>query len=35
LDRIISKNLADEMINEPILNEFIWRYLVHYGALKP
>jgi hypothetical protein len=35
MHRSISKNLADEMINEPILNEFIWRYLVHYGALKP
>ena len=35
MHRSISKNLYDQMINEPLLNEFIWRYLVHYGALKP
>jgi hypothetical protein len=35
MHRSISKNLADEMINDPILDHFIWRTLVHYGLLKP
>jgi len=29
------KNTFDASINDPLLNEFIWRYLVHYGMLKP
>jgi hypothetical protein len=35
LNRGMSRNTYDEMINDPVLNEFIWRYLVHYGLLKP
>ena len=29
------KNTFDASINDPLLNEFIWRYLVHYGVIKP
>jgi hypothetical protein len=29
------KSTFDASINDPLMNEFIWRYLVHYGILKP
>ncbi len=35
MHRSMSKGTYDSYINDPILNEFIWRYLVHYGLLKP
>ncbi|MBL8843867.1 MAG: hypothetical protein JNL90_20260 [Planctomycetes bacterium] len=35
MHRSMSKGTYDGYINDPILNEFIWRYLVHYGLLKP
>jgi len=35
LHRSMSKGNFDATINDPVLNEFIWRYLVHYGLLKP
>ncbi|MSR46321.1 MAG: hypothetical protein EXS13_04545 [Planctomycetes bacterium] len=31
----MGKSTFDASINDPVLNEFIWRYLVHYGKLKP
>ncbi len=33
--RSISNHQYDQFINDPVLEEFIWRYLVHYGLLKP
>jgi len=35
LHRSMSKGNYDATINDPLLNEFIWRYLVHYGVIKP
>jgi hypothetical protein len=35
MHRSMSKSTYDEFINDPVLNEFIWRYLVHYGLLQP
>lgn len=35
MNRSMSKSTYDASVNDPILNEFIWRYLVHYGLLDP
>ena len=35
MNRGMSRSTYDQFVNDPVLNEFIWRYLVHYGLLKP
>ncbi|MSR46322.1 MAG: hypothetical protein EXS13_04550 [Planctomycetes bacterium] len=35
LNRSMSENTYQHMVNDPILNDFIWRYLVHYKVIKP
>jgi len=31
----MSDPVLAKMQYDPILNDFVWRYLVHYGVLKP
>jgi hypothetical protein len=35
LHRSMSDPTYNKMQYDPILNDFVWRYLVHYGVLKP
>jgi hypothetical protein len=35
LDRSLSGPNYDTFLNDPILQDFLWRYLVHYGLKKP
>ncbi len=35
LNRSMSETTYQHMVNDPILNDFIYRYLVHYGVIKP
>jgi hypothetical protein len=35
LNRSMSDGTYQNMTSDPVLNDFIWRYLVHYGVLQP
>jgi len=33
--RSMSNPVFDALVNDPILQQFMWRYLVHYGLKQP
>ncbi len=35
LNRSMSESTYQHMVNDPLLNDFMWRFLVHYGIVKP
>jgi len=35
LNRSMSETTYQHMANDPVLNDFVWRYLVHYGVIEP
>ena len=35
MHRSIDKDFYDPLADDPILNDFVWRWLVHHGWLKP
>jgi len=35
LHRSMSDPVFDALVNDPILQEFVWRYLIHYGLKQP
>ena len=35
LNRSMSETTYQHMANDPVLNDFVWRYLVHHGVIEP
>jgi hypothetical protein len=35
MNRNMSESTYAHMVHDPVLNDFVWRYLVHYGVLQP
>ncbi|MBL8843868.1 MAG: hypothetical protein JNL90_20265 [Planctomycetes bacterium] len=35
LNRSMSESTFQHMVNDPVLNDFMYRYLTHYGVIKP
>jgi hypothetical protein len=35
LNRSMSESTYQHMASDPVLNDFVWRYMVHYALVKP
>jgi hypothetical protein len=35
LNRSMSESTYQHMVHDPVLNDFVWRFLVHYGVIQP